>query len=145
MESAGEWLEKALVELCSKIETGLGLGLDEEIIKGLVSYCNLAEPRDAKEYLDNIIGQEAGKAVIEEYLQKRGYSESSASSNVPTTKLSAYVKPSSADISAIGSKKSNRAPKAVAVRGQDAVPNKNEVNQTPASGSESRASQMGIK
>lgn len=52
MESAGEWLEKALVELCSKIETGLELGLDEEIIKGLVSYCNLAEPRDAKEYLD---------------------------------------------------------------------------------------------
>ena len=54
MESAGEWLEKALVELCSKIETGLGLGLglDEEIIKGLVSYCNLAQPRDAKEYLD---------------------------------------------------------------------------------------------
>lgn len=81
--------------------------------------------------------------MIEEYLQKRGYSESSASSNVPTTKLHAYVKPSSAEISAIGSKKSNRAPKAVAVRGQDAVPNKNEVNQTPASGSESRASQNG--
>lgn len=40
------------MELCSKIETGLGLGLDEEIIKGLVSYCDLAEPRDAKEYLD---------------------------------------------------------------------------------------------
>lgn len=52
MESAGEWLEKALVELCSKMETGLGLGLDEEIIKGLVSYCDFAEPRDAKEYLD---------------------------------------------------------------------------------------------
>lgn len=52
METAGEWLEKALVELCSKIETGLGLGLDEEIIKGLVSYCDLAQPRDAKEYLD---------------------------------------------------------------------------------------------
>lgn len=52
MESAGEWLEKALVELCSKIETGLGLGLDQDIIKGLVSYCDLAEPRDAKEYLD---------------------------------------------------------------------------------------------
>lgn len=55
MESAGEWLEKALVELCSKIETGLGLGLDEEIIKGLVSYCDLAQPQDAKEYLDVIL------------------------------------------------------------------------------------------
>jgi hypothetical protein len=52
METAGQWLEKALVELCSKIETGLGLSLDEEIIKGLVSYCDLAHPRDAKEYLD---------------------------------------------------------------------------------------------
>jgi activating signal cointegrator 1 len=52
METAGQWLEKALVELCAKIETGLGLGLDEEIIKGLVSYCDLAQPRDAKEYLD---------------------------------------------------------------------------------------------
>lgn len=40
------------MELCSKMETGLGLGLDEEIIKGLVSYCDFAEPRDAKEYLD---------------------------------------------------------------------------------------------
>jgi len=55
MESAGEWLEKALVELCSKIETGLGLGLDQEIIKGLVSYCDLAQPPDAKEYLDVIL------------------------------------------------------------------------------------------
>jgi hypothetical protein len=52
METAGQWLEKALVELCSKIETGLGLSLDEEIIKGLVSYCDFAQPRDAKEYLD---------------------------------------------------------------------------------------------
>ncbi|ESW27310.1 hypothetical protein PHAVU_003G190700 [Phaseolus vulgaris] len=147
MESAGEWLEKALVELCSKIETGLGLGLDQEIIKGLVSYCDLAQPPDAKEYLDNIIGQEAGKTVIEEYLRRRGYSEFSANSDVPTTKLHAYVKPPSVETSASGTKKSFRASKASG-RSHQAEPNKNVIgsnqeNQTPTVGSESRTSQKG--
>lgn len=50
--STGKWLEKALMELCHKMETGLGLNLDEEVISGLVSYCELAPPEDAKEYLD---------------------------------------------------------------------------------------------
>lgn len=137
------------MELCSKIETGLGLGLDEEIIKGLVSYCDLAQPRDAKEYLDNIIGQEAGKTVIEEYLRRRGHSEFSTSSDVPTTKLHAYVKPPSVETSASGTKKSFRTPKAGAPgRSNQAEPNKNAVrsnqeNQAPAAGSESRTSQKG--
>ncbi|XP_061346630.1 uncharacterized protein LOC133292251 isoform X1 [Gastrolobium bilobum] len=144
MESAGEWLEKALVELCSKIETGLGLGLDEEIIKGLVSYCDLAEPRDAKEYLDNIIGEEAGKTVIEEYLRRRGYSEFSPNSDIPTTKLHAYVKPPSVDTSASVNKKSLRAPKAVTVRNSHAEPNKNAVSSNQENQiSESRTSQKG--
>jgi hypothetical protein len=42
-ESAGKWLEKTLVDL--------GLDLDRDIISGLVSYCELAQPLDAKEYL----------------------------------------------------------------------------------------------
>ncbi|CAK8563170.1 unnamed protein product [Lathyrus sativus] len=148
MESAGQWLEKALVELCSKIETGLGLGLDEEIIKGLVSYCDLAQPRDAKEYLDNIIGQEVGKPVIEEYLRRRGHSEFSTKSDVPTTTLHAYVKPPAVETSASGSKKSMRTPKTVTVRSDHAEPNKNVVgsskdNGIPATGSESKTSQKG--
>lgn len=49
-ESAGQWLEKALSDLCQKMETGLGL--DSDMISGLVSYCELAHPQDAKEYLD---------------------------------------------------------------------------------------------
>ncbi|RDY12225.1 Activating signal cointegrator 1 [Mucuna pruriens] len=147
MESAGEWLEKALVELCSKIETGLGLGLDQDIIKGLVSYCDLAQPRDAKEYLDNIIGQEAGKSVIEEYLRRRGYSELSSNSDVSTTKLHAYVKPPSVETSASGTKKSFKTQKA-AGRNHHAEPNKNAINsnqenQTSAVGSESKTSQKG--
>ncbi|KAL5064793.1 hypothetical protein RYX36_026530 [Vicia faba] len=148
MESAGEWLETALVELCSKIETGLGLGLDEEIIKGLVSYCDLAQPRDAKEYLDNIIGQEVGKPVIEEYLRRRGHSEFSTKSDVPTTTMHAYVKPPAVETSASGSKKSMRTPKTVTVRSDHAEPNKNVVgssrdNGIPATGGESKTSQKG--
>lgn len=52
MGTAGEWLEKALMDLCKRTETGLDL--DREIISGLVSYCELAQPLDAKEYLDVI-------------------------------------------------------------------------------------------
>lgn len=50
MEPSGQWLEKALMELCKKVETGIEL--DGEIISGLVSYCEMAPPLDAKEYLD---------------------------------------------------------------------------------------------
>lgn len=52
MESSGQWLEKALGDLCQKMESGLAL--DSDTISGLVSYCELAHPRDAKEYLDVI-------------------------------------------------------------------------------------------
>lgn len=46
---SGEWLEKALVELCGRIETGLDL--DGDLIRGLVSFCELAPPQDAADYL----------------------------------------------------------------------------------------------
>lgn len=49
MENSGQWLEKTLIELCKGMETGLDL--DEDIISGLVSYCELASPLDAQEYL----------------------------------------------------------------------------------------------
>lgn len=49
MENSGQWLEKALTELCKRLETGLDL--DADIISGLVSYCELAPPLDAQEYL----------------------------------------------------------------------------------------------
>lgn len=53
MGSSGEWLEKALLELCNKkTGSGLGLELDSDLISGLVSYCECASPLDAKEYLD---------------------------------------------------------------------------------------------
>lgn len=49
-DSSGQWLEKALMELRNKVETGLQL--DGEIVSGFVSYCKMASPLDAKEYLD---------------------------------------------------------------------------------------------
>lgn len=51
--AVGQWLEEALVDLCRKTETGLNF--DRDVISGLVSYCDLAQPVDAKEYLDVIL------------------------------------------------------------------------------------------
>ncbi|KDP31242.1 hypothetical protein JCGZ_11618 [Jatropha curcas] len=135
MESPGKWLENALVDLCKRIETGLDL--DREIISGLVSYCELAQPLDAKEYLDNIIGQEAGKSVIEEYLRRRGHSDlGSGTPAVQTSKFHTYVKPSSDNSSIGGARKPLRSakdtvssyqaePRKVTVSNYQAEPKKN--------------------
>lgn len=53
METSGQWLEKALLDLSMKIPTSLDL--DADVISGLVSYCEMASPLDAKEYLDVIL------------------------------------------------------------------------------------------
>nr|XP_043636199.1 activating signal cointegrator 1 [Erigeron canadensis] len=91
METAGEWLEKALLDICKKTQ---GLDLDEDLISGLVSYCDFAPPLDAKEYLDNIVGEEAGGPVIYEYLRRRGYTDTiTTSRDGPTNQLREYVKP----------------------------------------------------
>lgn len=45
---SGDWLEKALLELCGKIQ---GMELDADLISGLVSFCELAPPQDAADYL----------------------------------------------------------------------------------------------
>ncbi|XP_030937162.1 activating signal cointegrator 1 [Quercus lobata] len=148
METSGQWLQKALVDLCQRIETGLGLGMDIDMISGLVSYCELAHPQDAKEYLDNIIGQEAGKSVIDEYLQRRGHSDvSSSTPNVPTSKLQAYVKPRSDEASVSGTRKP-KAPKVVSVPSSQAEPKKHMVsthqeNQVSSETNESRTMQKG--
>ncbi|KAL7098778.1 hypothetical protein ACP275_09G039800 [Erythranthe tilingii] len=90
VEASGQWLEKALMELCKKIETGIQL--DDEIISGLVSYCEMAPPLDAKEYLDNIIGEEAGKSVTEEYLKRRGHSNTTTNDTPSSSSFHTYVK-----------------------------------------------------
>ncbi|KAJ0786165.1 putative Zinc finger, C2HC5-type, activating signal cointegrator 1 [Helianthus annuus] len=91
METAGQWLEKALLDLCRKTE---GLDLDGDLISGLVSYCDLAPPLDAKEYLDNIVGEEAGRHVISEYLKRRGYTDTTNTSlDGQTSQFREYIKP----------------------------------------------------
>lgn len=50
--AVGRWLEESLLDLCQKPESGLNF--DHDVISGLVSYCDLAQPVDAKEYLDVI-------------------------------------------------------------------------------------------
>ncbi|KAK8306185.1 hypothetical protein V6Z11_D03G109600 [Gossypium hirsutum] len=147
METAGEWLEKALIDLCKKIETGLDL--DAEIISGLVSYCELAHPLDAKEYLDNIIGQEAGKVVTEEYLRRRGHLVlCTGNAAIPASKLQAYVKPPSGEISVSGTKKPFKTPKEAAGSSYRAEPKKNVIsgnqeNRIPNDASDSRNMRKG--
>ncbi|VFQ64199.1 unnamed protein product [Cuscuta campestris] len=104
MASPGEWLEKELFELCNRVESGLVL--DNEVISGLVSYCELASPLDAKEYLDNIIGQESGKSIIEEYMKRRGHSNMHhTTQDASSSQLHVYIKPPSNPSSTLGSKK----------------------------------------
>ncbi|KAM7266873.1 hypothetical protein ACFE04_009039 [Oxalis oulophora] len=89
--SAEEWLEKELIELLSKKV----IEIDKDIISALVSYCQLALPLDAKEYLDNIIGQDIGKTITQEYLRLRGHTNPVYDSHVkPSSSFQAYVKPS---------------------------------------------------
>ncbi|XP_004137406.1 uncharacterized protein C1A6.01c [Cucumis sativus] len=123
MATSGQWLEKALDDLCKKMETGWGL--DKDMISGLVSYCELAQPQDAKEYLDNIIGQEVGKSVINEYLRLRGHSDlCSKTLDVPTSTLHTYVKPPSHEVSFGGSKKPVKTPKTISISSKEIEPKK---------------------
>ncbi|XP_078440807.1 transcription regulator/ zinc ion binding protein [Wolffia australiana] len=98
MGASGEWLEAALLDLAGRVQTGLQL--DADVVSGLVSYCELAPPEDAREYLTNIVGPEASGDLIREYLQRRGFLDSSgdgaAAAEQPPA-LQRYVKPSAHD------------------------------------------------
>uniref|UniRef100_A0A1D1ZJU2 Activating signal cointegrator 1 n=1 Tax=Anthurium amnicola TaxID=1678845 RepID=A0A1D1ZJU2_9ARAE len=110
MGSSGEWLEQALQDLVGKVETGLQL--DADVVSGLVSYCELAPPEDAREYLINIIGQEASEDVVQEYLHRRGYVDPSTNlSNVQPSRVQAYIKPPAHEGSSTGTKKQMKIPK----------------------------------
>lgn len=99
--------------------------------------------------IQNIIGQEAGKTVIEEYLRRRGHSDvCSSTPDVPTSKLQAYLKPRSDEGSVSGTKKPFRTPKVVSVPSSQSVPKRHiassyQENQVPSETSESRTIQKG--
>ncbi|KNA14797.1 hypothetical protein SOVF_104210 [Spinacia oleracea] len=125
MESPGKWLEKELNELCKRVETALDF--DSDMISGLVSYCEFAPPIDAKEYLDNIIGEEAGKTVIQEYLRRRGFSASPEVVGGPPSTLQAYVKPSADEGLTSGAKKPSRVQKEASASNSQFNPVKTQV------------------
>ncbi|CAA7401101.1 unnamed protein product [Spirodela intermedia] len=112
MGSSGEWLETALMDLAGRIQAGLQL--DPDVVSGLVAYCELAPPEDAREYLTNIIGPETSQDLVREYLQRRGcYVEPStaSSSSQPSSRLQAYIKPPAHDALTSGHKKQVKAPR----------------------------------
>lgn len=83
--------------------------------------------------MQNIIGQEVGKFVIEEYLQKRGRSDLCSSTPVvSTSSLHAYVKPPSNEGSGSGTKKPLKTPKVAKVPGDQAA-SSNQVKQLSSS------------
>ncbi|KAJ0988304.1 hypothetical protein J5N97_006660 [Dioscorea zingiberensis] len=111
--ASGKWLEKALQEICGKVG---GLDLDADVISGLVSFCELAPPQDAADYLTNIIGQEAGQDVIQGYLLRRGYADTSnMTPDIQTSSFQAYMKPTANEDTKNATKKQTRAPKGTSV------------------------------
>lgn len=98
--------------------------------------------------MQNIIGQEAGKSVIDEYLRRRGHTDvGSSAPNVPTSKLQAYVKPRSDEASVVGTRKP-KAPKVVSVLSSQAEPKKlmassHQENQVSSETNEPRTMQKG--
>ncbi|KAJ4972872.1 hypothetical protein NE237_006046 [Protea cynaroides] len=134
-KGSGEWLEKALLDLCKNMETGLDL--DADLISGLVCYCEMAPAQDAKEYLNNIIGKESGQSVIDEYLRQRGYSDNSNSTTkVPSSKLQTYMKPPQDEGLISGTRRPTRAPKEV-------IASSVQESKVPSETTESRNTQKG--
>ncbi|KAG6514980.1 activating signal cointegrator 1-like isoform X1 [Zingiber officinale] len=107
MAGSGEWLEAALVELSGRMEAGLSL--DRDLIHGLVSFCELAPPQDAADYLNNIVGQETGQPIIQEYMKRRGVVDSSAkTSDIKASSFKPYVKPPAEEDKIVAVKKQTR-------------------------------------
>ncbi|ONK73889.1 uncharacterized protein A4U43_C03F610 [Asparagus officinalis] len=122
--TTGEWLEKALSQADSGVE------LDADLISGLVSFCELAPPPDAADYLSNIIGPEAGQHIIQEYLRRRGYVDSSTSiPDVQTSNSQGYVKPPADENGFAVAKKQTRPPKAAAAITNE-TKNKTEISES---------------
>lgn len=93
---AGTWLHQSLLHLCS--DPSSVVRLDPDVITSLVSYCELAPPSDAAEYIRNMIGDENCKDIVTEYLGRRGVSGSPEDEDfVQDTVMHVYVKPQQMD------------------------------------------------
>ncbi|KAF7072762.1 hypothetical protein CFC21_077850 [Triticum aestivum] len=128
--TSGEWLKGALQELRGR--TGSALELDDGLISGLVSFCELAPPPDAADYLANIVGAEAAQDLIQEYLQRRGYIDpSKGAGSSQSSNLQPYLKPS-ADAATAQTKKHTRTQKDPASSSSQSSKSQSDAAETPA-------------
>lgn len=101
---SGKWLQDALIDLCSNVESGLQL--DHDVITGLVSYCELAAPEDVNEYLTNIVGHDLSQGIIVEYLQRRSSKRNLFLDMIPKEEdMQAYMKPPVEELWSAGNRK----------------------------------------
>ncbi|GLJ50084.1 hypothetical protein SUGI_1065250 [Cryptomeria japonica] len=117
---SGKWLEDSLQQLCSKVESGLQL--DNDVISGLVYYCENALPEDAKEYIINILGKETGQDIVEEYMLRRSSRRNLNLDMVPKEDIQVYMKPPAEGFWSGGNKKVT---KSVAVQKEMKAPTEN--------------------
>uniref|UniRef100_A0A453KYE9 Zinc finger C2HC5-type domain-containing protein n=1 Tax=Aegilops tauschii subsp. strangulata TaxID=200361 RepID=A0A453KYE9_AEGTS len=123
-------MKGALQELRGR--TGSALELDDGLISGLVSFCELAPPPDAADYLANIVGAEAAQDLIQEYLQRRGYIDpSKGAGSSQSSNLQPYLKPS-ADAATAQTKKHTRTQKDPASSSSQSSKSQSDAAETPA-------------
>ncbi|KAK3133318.1 hypothetical protein QOZ80_6AG0535020 [Eleusine coracana subsp. coracana] len=126
--TSGEWLTGALQELRERKEGALDL--DTDLISGLVSFCELAPPPDAADYLANIIGAEASQDLIQEYLRRRGFIDpSSGNESLQSPSLQPYMKPS-AGTATTQTKKQTRTQKDTASSSSQSSKGQSEVDES---------------
>ncbi|TVU09521.1 hypothetical protein EJB05_43001 [Eragrostis curvula] len=140
--TSGEWLTGALRELRERKEGALEL--DTDLISGLVSFCELAPPPDAADYLTNIIGAEAAQELIHEYMQRRGYIDpSNGHERSQAPNLQPYKKPS-ADAATTQTKKQTRTQKDTASSSSQSSKGQSETDESRLA-SKSGSRKKGVK
>lgn len=113
VSAAAQWLQQALLDQCSG--SSPALQLDEGLVSDLVSYCEIAAPSEAQQYLFSIVGEEQCKDIVTEYLRRRGdgYSDvfmfhDHGREAQGETGLHAYMKPKEDETFLAGSKKTSK-------------------------------------
>ncbi|KAL3691554.1 hypothetical protein R1sor_005205 [Riccia sorocarpa] len=107
LSEAGQWLEESLLKLSADTESGLQL--DADLVYSLVSYCEMATPSDAAEYLMNIVADDRCKEIVTEYLRRRGGVDVNPQGNTTQqSSMQAYVKPRDDEVWSTTSKKTQR-------------------------------------
>ncbi|KAL2622571.1 hypothetical protein R1flu_002776 [Riccia fluitans] len=138
LSEAGHYLEESLLKLSADAESGLQL--DSDLVFSLVSYCEMATPPDASEYLMNIVADDRCKEIVTEYLRRRG--GGSASLPGDTTQqasMQAYVKPRDDEVWSTTSKKTQKQK-----MDESSFPQRDAEQKSSASGSSTRATQSAV-